>query len=149
MSSDNDSSLADPAAPLPEWAERPKALTGSEATELGRLILDDAVSGDEILRRARRGPAALGRSGAESPVLRFRVAAEEVSELEKVAEQSHVLKSELLRQGLRLVLDQYRRAETGAPSRSPSSSRGAHGVTVELSDAEAAVLRALARRVAS
>ncbi|RKR76156.1 hypothetical protein [Frondihabitans australicus] len=145
MDKHTDEELSDPVRPVDEWAERPEAVTGLEAVAIGRLLLDDVVPGSEVVRRARRGPASLSRSGAESPVLRFRVPAEDADELDAVAAASHLQKSELLRQGLRLVLDQYRDVEGRVATRPAAEAAR----TIELSETEAAVLRAVAQRVAS
>ncbi|AMM20465.1 hypothetical protein AX769_10295 [Frondihabitans sp. PAMC 28766] len=144
MTKSTNEQLADPNLPLTPWPERPAPITGDEAREIGRMLLDDDVPAGDVLERARRGRASLGSSGSESPTLRFRVPAEQAAELESVAAVTHLQKSELLREGLRLVLARYR--EDVAPP-VPAKGRRRRGVvTLEVTDAELAVLRALSER---
>ncbi|ROQ41557.1 ribbon-helix-helix protein [Frondihabitans sp. PhB188] len=139
----SDEDLADPTIPIPTWESRPGPVTGDEAKALGRMLLDDAVPADDVITRARRGPAALGGSGAQSPVLRFRVAEEEQAELQELARVTHLNQSALLREGLRMVLAHYR--DPGLDSGSPAVRLEAT-VTVQLSTAEVNALRAVTQR---
>lgn len=136
-----DEQLADPTVPLPVWEGRPAAATGADALELGRMLLDDAVPGAEVITRARRGPSALGESGLQSPILRFRAAGEEKAALAELARTTHLNQSELLREGLQLVLAHYKN-QADMPEPSP-----AEVVTVEVTLSELAALRALTERL--
>ena len=141
-----DAQLANPTVPLRGWSDRPAPVTGAAARELGRMLLDDTVSGAEVVKKARRGTAALGKSNTESPVLRFRAADEEKAQLLELAEAMHRNQSDLLREGLQLLLAHYREQAPESSAATPASPAPARGVTVELSEPELRVLNMLAQR---
>lgn len=143
----SDAELADPAVRLDDWAERPAAVTGDDARQLGRLLLDDNVPASTIVTALRPGPPALGKSGEESPILRFRVPEEDRSALRKLTEITHRKQSDLLREGLALVLERYGDAPT-SPAPVPPSANGGQFV-VALSAQELALLRGLSSRLNS
>lgn len=143
-----DEQLADSAVPLTEWAERPSAIQGAAAREIGRMLLDDTVSATDVVTALRPGPPALGKSGEESPILRFRVPEEDRSELRKLTELTHRKQSDLLREGLALVLERYRDLTANAAA-VHAQARQEGQFVVALSEHELRTLRELTSRAES
>lgn len=145
----SDDQLANPAVPLSEWSERPAPVTGDEARELGRMLLDDAAPAGDVVIALRPGPPALGRSGEESPILRFRVPEEDRSALRKLTETTHRQQSDLLREGLALVLERYNGADAAVPVPASIQLDEERQFAVSLSVQELSLLRKLTARVES
>lgn len=139
----SDEQLANPSVPLNEWAERPAAVTGEAARTLGRMLLDDSVPAAEIVTALRPGPPSLGQSGEESPILRFRVPEEDRSALRRLIETTHRKQSDLLREGLALVLERY----DGVPAAAVPVQWEEGRVVVALTMEEFSLLRELTSRV--
>ncbi|MDR2565973.1 MAG: ribbon-helix-helix protein, CopG family [Bifidobacteriaceae bacterium] len=88
--------------PAPE-----KVLTGQEAANRGRALLmwaTDTDTLDDAVKAARRGRPRLGPGEGRSPVVRGRVSADEYAALEALAERTGRSLSELVREGVALVL---------------------------------------------
>ncbi|TAM71939.1 MAG: hypothetical protein EPN48_00620 [Microbacteriaceae bacterium] len=141
----SDEQLANPTVPLSTWDDRPPAATGETARELGRMLLDETVPAGDIVTALRRGAPALGRPGEESPILRFRVPEETRSALQKLIKSTHRKQSDLLREGLALVIERYSDAAGGTTALARSSNESTFVVT--LSAQELALLRELTSRV--
>lgn len=99
--------LADPNVPLTEWADRPPALRGEDAADFGRLLLDDDSSYEETIGALRPGRPALAGGREESPIVRFRVPPEVRATLDALVTITHRKQSELLREGLSLLIERY------------------------------------------
>ncbi|TFB74767.1 ribbon-helix-helix domain-containing protein [Cryobacterium flavum] len=78
-------------------------------------------------------------------MLRFRVPEEDRSALRKLTESTHRKQSDLLREGLALLLEHYSGAPASIELEPPSATAGQF--VVELSSQELALLRGLTRRI--
>ena len=89
------------------------ALRGADAAAAGRALLVDALGSDEALTAAlRRGrPPASVESNGRSPLLQFRAAPDRVAALAELEHFSGLNRSDLLREGLELLLAKHTRNE--------------------------------------
>jgi hypothetical protein len=84
-----------------------QVLHGQEAVDEGRRILMWATETDTVedaLKTARRGHPRLSPGTGRSPVVRARLEESDYAALETMAEETGKTQSELVRQGVKLVL---------------------------------------------